>query len=82
MQFGRFCFCSLNHSEVAWFTHSHQLRFQPTLLNLGKMSVVVTVCLMCSHVPIHNRSRCSNTVYTESVNVGCILKGSTASAIL
>jgi hypothetical protein len=36
---------------------------------------------MCCHMPIHNCSRCSNTLYMYDMDVGCSLKGSTASTI-
>jgi len=43
-------------------------------------SVVITVWV-CSHMPIHNRCRCLNTLYMYDMDVGCSLKGSTASTI-
>jgi hypothetical protein len=32
-----------------------------------------------SHMPIHNLRRCSNTSYMYDIDIGCSLKGSTAS---
>ncbi len=48
MQFERFC--SLNPSVVAWFTHLHQVGFQPTFTKL---------VWVWSHMPIHNLRRYS-----------------------
>ncbi len=44
----------------------------------GEASVVVTGW-MWSHMPIHNLRRCSNTSYMYDMDMGCSLKGSTAS---
>ena len=46
----------------------------------GETSVVVTVWVCC-HMKIHNCLRCSNTLYMYYIDVGCSLKGSTASMI-
>ena len=43
-------------------------------------SVMVTVWVCC-HIPIHNCLRFSNTLYMYDMDVGCSLKGSTASTI-
>ncbi len=45
----------------------------------GEASVVVTVWVS-SHMPINNLWRCSNTSYMYDMDMGCILKGFTASA--
>ncbi len=134
-------FNSLNQSVVAWFSHLHQVGFQPTLTNLGKrlwwywceceaicpsttcegahtphigmtwrwnavwkvlqscsgrvctvaegrisanshksgeVSVEVMVW-MWSHMPTHNLRRWSNLSYMYDMDMGCSLKGSTAS---
>jgi len=42
------------------------------------MSVVVMVWVCC-HMPIYNCLRCSNSLYMYDMDVGCSLKGSTAS---
>ena len=46
----------------------------------GETSVVVTEW-MCIHMPIHNSRRCSNTSYRYDMDLGCGVKGSTASTI-
>ncbi len=46
----------------------------------GETSVVVAVWVCC-HMPIHNCLKCSNTIYMYDIDVGCSLKGSTASTI-
>ncbi len=45
----------------------------------GKTSVVVMVWLW-SHMPIHSLRRCSNISYMYDIDMGCSLKGFTASA--
>ena len=44
----------------------------------GEMYVIITEWV-CSHMPIPNSRRWSNTSYLYDMNVGCSLKGSTAS---
>ncbi len=45
----------------------------------GEASVVVTVWVW-GHMPIHNLRRCSNLSYMYAMDMGCSLKGSTASS--
>ncbi len=45
----------------------------------GEASVVVMVWVW-RYMPIHNLRRCSNTSYRYDIDMGCSLKGSTASA--
>ena len=61
---------SLNHSIVIWFVHLYSTGFQ--------LCVVVMV-LVYSHLPFYSSLRCSNTFYMHDMDVGCILKGFTAS---
>ena len=78
MQFERFY--SLNDSvggNIATLTSSWISVNSP---KSGETSVVVKV-RMCCHIPIHNCLRCSNTLYMCDMDVGCSLKGSTASTI-
>jgi hypothetical protein len=47
----------------------------------GETSVVVTEWI-CIHMSIHNSWRCSNPSYRYDMDVGCSVKGSTASTIV
>ena len=81
--------CSLKSSMVSttasWHGHHTYITknndFSPPSPIYGEMSVVVTVWGMCCHMPIHNCLRCSNTLHMYDIDVGCSLKGSTASTI-
>ncbi len=72
MQFERFY--SLNQS--AWFAHLHRVGFQRSLTNLG---ICGGIDVNVSRMPIHSLRRCSNTSYGYEIDMGCSLKGSTAS---
>ena len=77
MQFERFY--NLSHSAVTWFWPVHRhLGFQPTHLALGETFVVVMVWV-CVHIHIHSIHSFSITLYVYMMDVGCSLKGSTAS---
>ena len=77
MQFERFC--SLNHCKVAWFANLHHLGFQPTLPNLGNVCGDNGVNV---HPYAHPQQlMVINTSYLYDMNVGCSLRGSTASTI-
>ncbi len=79
MQFERFY--SLNDSVVGSFPHITSSRISASSPKSGDTSVVVTVWVCC-HMPNHNCSRCSNTLYMYDMDVGCSLKGSIASTIV
>ncbi len=59
--------CTLASGRISAYSHKS-----------GEVSVMVTLWVW-SHMPIHNLRRCSNTSYMYHVDMGCNLKGSTAS---
>ena len=56
---------------------SHRVSANANSPKFEQTSVVITVWV-CRHMQIHNRCRCSNTLYMYDMDVGCILNGSTA----
>ncbi len=66
--------CNLNHDTMTQFV----IRLTPIFQNLVTTSTGITV-LWCTNVPIHSIWRCSNTLYTSNMDVGCSQQGFAAS---
>ena len=68
--------CSLNHDTATSYRlgHTHfPLKFTPTCTCNNSYG--------CTHMPIHSISRCSNTLYTSNMDVGCSQWGFAASTM-